>query len=607
MTESERQLSSILSEFARTLLTDFPIQAILDHLVQRIVEVLPVSAAGVTLISPTTAPHYIAASNDSALRFEELQAELGEGPCLASYRSGTSVSVQDLRTESRFTSFVPRGLEIGLAAVFAFPLRHGPDRFGALDLYRDTPGSLGQEEMVTAQILADVASAYLLNAKARADLQDSTDQFRERSFHDALTGLPNRMLLLERIQHAIVRNGRSDKVVAVIFADLDEFKRINDTHGHQVGDQLLIAVAARIGALLRPADTLARPSGDEFVVLCEDLDGMAQVEMVADRIVDALATPFDLPGLRVQVAGSVGIALAEGSCHDADQLLHTADLAMYQAKRKGGSRHQIIDLGAQRGVECDMSLRSALGGAVERKELRMEYQPIVSADNGRVGAVEALLRWDHPVRGAVPPGSIMPLAELSGHSDQIGRWALHRACLDGKDLGHLRGGDLLRVEVNVSPRQLMAPEFVEMVGDVLADTQLAPDRLVLEISEGVVMTDTTRALTALSGLKQLGVRLALDDFGTGYASFSCLKRFPVDIVKIDRSFVTDLVSDRPGHAITAKTIELAHLLDLAVVCQGVDTEDQFQAIVEMGGDFGQGDYFSGPKSCDALDLAAAGV
>lgn len=240
---NEKQLSSVLSEFARTLVTDFPIQAILDHLVQRIVDVLPITAAGVTLISPGTDPRYVAASDDSALRFEELQTELGEGPCVAAYHTGEAVVVPDLRDDPRFPNFAPRALEAGLVAVFTFPLRDGDAQLGALDLYRDTPGPLDAAAMAAAQTLADVAAAYLLNAQARVDLRDSSDRSLEMALHDALTGLPNRMLFIERLDHAVRRGRRSGKRAAVLFADLDRFKLVNDLYGHSVGDELLIGVA----------------------------------------------------------------------------------------------------------------------------------------------------------------------------------------------------------------------------------------------------------------------------------------------------------------------------------------------------------------------------
>lgn len=343
-TSSEQRLSEVLSEFARTMVTDFPIQAILDHLVKRIVDVLPISAAGVTLISPGADPRYVAASDESALRFEELQTEFGEGPCLIAYRTGSSFSVSDLRDDSRFPKFAPQALRAGLIAAFTFPLRSDGGPLGALDLYRDTPGPLDSASMYAAQTLADVAAAYLLNAQARAALQDSSERSLERSLHDALTGLPNRALLLERLGHAALRSSRSGLTSAVLFMDLDRFKQVNDLYGHAAGDELLVAVAQRLSAVLRPGDTLARISGDEFVILCEDLDQIHDVDTIATRIHLALKRPFVISGCEVEVTASIGIAFSSRSGHPSEQLLSDADAAMYEAKRAGGARHRLAAL-----------------------------------------------------------------------------------------------------------------------------------------------------------------------------------------------------------------------------------------------------------------------
>jgi diguanylate cyclase (GGDEF)-like protein len=597
MTRAERELSHVLSEFARTMLTDFPIQSILDHLVQRIVRVLPITGAGVTLIDPPLAPRYVAASSSASLAFEELQSELGEGPCLAAYRTREPVLVSDVRADKRFQVFGPRALEIGLRAVFTFPLRHGRECLGALDLYRDVPGPLTDHEAASAQTLADVTAAYLVNAQARADLQDSSDRSHERSVHDALTGLPNRILLLERMEHGIVRSGRSRKLVAVLFVDLDHFKEVNDAYGHQIGDDLLIGAAERMGGAVRPADTIARLSGDEFVVLCEDLDAVEQVEIVASRIVDTLGMPFTLGDAAIEISASVGIAFAGQTHHDAEQLLHAADLAMYQVKRKGGASYQIIDLLGKHRAESHADLRSALGKAEERGELRIEYQPIVRTEDGQVEGVEALLRWDHPVRGLIPPTTMVPLAEQSGQIIEIGRWVLEQACDDHRSGDHPEG---LMLSVNVSAYQLMAPDFVAMVEAILSDTDFDPSLLTLEITEGALVRDTQRAHIVLNELKELGLLLALDDFGTGYSSLSYLKRFPVDVVKIDQSFIVDVARDRSSRAIVSKTIELAHILDLDVVCEGVETKEQHRAVAALGSDFCQGFYFGRPASMLSL-------
>jgi diguanylate cyclase (GGDEF)-like protein len=601
---TERQLSDVLSEFARTMLTDFPIQGILDRLVGRIVEIMPITGAGVTLISESTSPHYVAASDSAALAYEKLQTSLDEGPCVIAYRTGKSVAIGDLRNEDRFPLFTPQARQAGLAAVFTFPLRHGDDPLGALDLYRDAPGYLSVEAMVVAQTLADVASAYLVNAQARANLLATSAQTQSLALHDALTGLPNRILLLERIEHALLSRRRSEKVVAVLFIDLDGFKRVNDRHGHQVGDDLLVAVAERLTAALRPGDTLARLSGDEFILVCENLDEEVQIQSIAGRVMDAIGLPFVLGNsIEVDLSASIGIAFA-GTGNDPEQLLHRADVAMYQVKRKGGAEHRIInELEHELSSNNDVLLRD-LGNAVERQELRLEYQPIVRAIDGRVTSVEALLRWDHPEMGLISPSTLIPLAELSGDIINIGRWVIERACVDRHRWEDKIGDETFVMGVNVSAHQLMAAGFVGMVEGVLAATHTRGEHLCLEITEGAFVQDAKLARKVLFRLKQLGVMVALDDFGTGYSSLSYLRQFPVDAIKIDQSFISDLMENSASHAIVSKTIELAHLLNLIVICEGVETLEQDLQVAALTSDFSQGFYFSHPLTADLLDLMA---
>ncbi|MEY2451814.1 MAG: hypothetical protein QOD92_1388 [Acidimicrobiaceae bacterium] len=598
---TEQQLSDVLSEFARTMVTDFPIQGILDHLVKRIVDVLPITAAGVTLIAPGADPRYVAASDESALRFEELQTELGDGPCLLAYRTGEAVAVADLRDEVRFPRFTPRAIEAGLVAVFTFPLRNGPEQLGALDLYRDTPGALDADTMRAAQTLADVAAAYLLNAQARADLNDASDRSHERALHDALTGLPNRLLLLERLDHAVLRGRRSGAAAAVLFADLDQFKVVNDEHGHSVGDELLVAVAQRLSATLRPGDTLARLSGDEFVILCEDLAGQAEVDAIAARVCAAIAAPFALSVGEVEITVSVGIAFSGRVDEFSEQLLHAADTAMYQAKRKGGASHQIVDLREQHITAQRAGLERDLHVAVARGELRTDYQPIVATADSRIIGVEALLRWDHPSRGSVPPTLLVPLAEQSQLITKIGRWVLAQACADRQRWQTLGQADELTMSINVSPHQLLSPGFVTIVASVLSETDTDPERVTLDITESVFVQDCERALVVLKELKDVGVKVALDDFGTGNSSFNYLTRYPIDIVKIDQGFVADLARDPGVHAIVTTVVELAHLLGKTVVAEGVETIEQHLLLAELGCDHCQGYYFAHPMAADDLD------
>ncbi|HWM22929.1 MAG TPA: EAL domain-containing protein [Ilumatobacteraceae bacterium] len=607
---NEDKLSDVLSEFARTVITDFPIQGILDHLVDRIVEVLPVTSAGVTLISPGTAPQYIAASDDSALRFEKLQSELGEGPCVAAYESGEAVAVPDVSADERFPVFAPAAVAAGLGAVFTFPLCRGNDRLGALDLYRDTPGALDSHDMAAAQTLADVAAAYLLNAYARDEARATTERFRYGALHDPLTGLANRSLLQERIVHLTNRSKRSHANTAILFVDLDRFKQVNDSHGHQVGDELLVAVARRLSGLVRMSDTLARFSGDEFVFLCEDMSSTADVVGLATRINEVLAEPFLLVGTKLVVSASVGIAFAGPGDDISDQLLVEADMAMYQAKRRGGAAHQVIDMREALRSNGEHTLEIDLRLALAHDELDVAYQPIVRSTDGLVTAVEALLRWIHPQRGAVPASWMVGVAERSELINEIGAWVLQRSCRDHGRWVESDSGSPIDLAVNISARQLVNPGFLSTVRAVLAQTNMDPTALILEVTENIYIEAGEPVMAVLAELRRLGIRIALDDFGCGYSSLNYLGRLPIDILKIDRSFIADIGVVPASTAIVEAVTNLAHVLNLTVVAEGVETQDQREAVCALGCDCSQGFFYGRPVTASAiaaqLDVSPAG-
>jgi diguanylate cyclase (GGDEF)-like protein len=338
------ELSGVLAEFAQTMVTDSPIQRILEQLVERIVEVMPVTAAGVTLIASDLQPRYIAGSDRLAMRYEKLQTQVSEAPCRVAFETGEAISVPDLRAEHRFPEFAPRALRAGLAAVFTFPLHHSAARLGALDLYRDTPGALSPGSMSAAQTLADVTAAYLINAQGRSDLQESADQSREAALHDPLTGLPNRVLMLEMLEHAFRGSRRSGHTSALLFIDLDRFKEVNDTYGHQIGDQLLIAAGDRVSHVLRPGDSVGRLSGDEFLVLCEGLEDQFQAELIAGRLRQELSRPFIVSGVTVAMTASIGVSVTSEGSDGAEELLRDADSAMYRNKRGGVGSFEVFDL-----------------------------------------------------------------------------------------------------------------------------------------------------------------------------------------------------------------------------------------------------------------------
>ncbi len=602
----QEKFAAVLSEFARTLGTDFPIQGILDHLVQRIIEVLPVTSAGVTLIAPGAKPRYLAGSDEAAMRYEGLQSELFQGPCLAAFESGDAVLVPDLCQDSRFPLFSPPAIAEGLRAVFTFPLRQDDIRLGALDLYRGTPGPLDADDLAAAQTLADVTAAYLTSVQGRVDAHAMADHYRQSASHDFLTGLPNRLLLTQRLEHASQRGQRSHSDAAVLFADLDRFKLVNDTYGHQVGDGLLVAVAERLSSLLRPGDTLARVAGDEFVILCEDLQDANYVEVLAGRIDQAFATPFDAAGVRVSITASVGIAFAGRGEQLTDELVGKADTAMYQAKRKGGACHQMIDLREVSRATEWRDLERDLRAAVANDELELHYQPLLRSVDGRVTGTEALIRWTHPRHGAVPPQKLVSIAEQSGLMNDIGAWVLERACRDQQSWQAQFPGQRLDMAVNVSATQLMTPRFLETVKSIFHRTGADPQGVILEVTEDIFIEDSERAGKVLADTRRMGLTVALDDFGTGYSSLNYMRRFPVDVIKIDQAFLVDLFEDPVGTVFLAAVTNLAHALGLRVTAEGVETRQQADEVAAVGCEFSQGFYFAHPMpASEMIELLSA--
>jgi diguanylate cyclase (GGDEF)-like protein len=607
----DRELARVLVAFARTLGTDFSIAQTLEHLVQQIVEALPVTGAGVMLLDSAGELHSMAASDETSEWIEALQNELQEGPCLAAYFSGVPIAICDVAADDRFPRYSSKAAEKGVGAVFSFPLKIDGQLLGALDLIRDAPGDLDEADRAAAATLTDVAAAYLFNAKLRSDARDSEQLLRHRSLHDPLTGLPNRTLLEERLEHAVARARGSDRMAAVLFADLDGFKAVNDRFGHHSGDQLLKVVASRLNGVLRPGDTLARLSGDEFVVLCEDLADQAQAEAVARRISRVLAKPFVIDGHALTVTASVGVAFSGLGSDIPKELLKDADQAMYAAKRGGGAQHHVVNRVVGRALDESLPRWDhILGGsgrglerALERDELSLVYQPIVDTRDGSLSAVEALLRWEHPAQGWVAAETIVGIAERTGLIVPIGKWALLRACEELQGWRRAHATDAVPdLTVNVSAHQVMGEGFPDTVSQVLRATGTDPANLYLEVTESVFLIDEPRAHAVLSELKGLGVGLALDDFGTGYSSLAYLKKFPFDIVKIDRSFVSDVGSDPSTRAIVGAIIGLSHALELLVVAEGVETPDQLDHIRGLGAERAQGHYFSQPMP--ANDLAA---
>jgi len=422
----------------------------------------------------------------------------------------------------------------------------------------------------------------------------------EQLLHDPLTRLPNRSVLLDRVAAALDRAGRGGPAVAVLFVDLDRFKVINDTLGHEVGDRLLTITAQRLRSAARAGELAARFGGDEFAVLCE-VAGEAEALAMGERIVQLLRGQCELAGRELVSTASVGIAVSHGGAHTTSELLRNADAAMYHAKALGSDRAELFDaeIGAAliRRFEIETDLRRVL----QRGELILHYQPEFSLSSGRIVAVEALLRWEHPQRGPVPPSEFVPVAEQTGMIVPIGSWVLHAACKQAAAWKAMRGATPI-MRVNLSARQLIEPGLLEEVTSSLAEAGLQPEDLCLEITESLLMHDVDHADVVLQKIRDHGVAVALDDFGTGYSSLDYLRRLEVDLLKIDRSFMSDLTA-RPGdRVIVDGIIGMARALGLAVTAEGVETPGQLTRLRELGCDAAQGFLLAEPAPAHEVDL-----
>ncbi len=444
----------------------------------------------------------------------------------------------------------------------------------------------------------------VLNTRDVSERKAFEEQLARQAFRDPVTGLANRALFKDRVEHALERQVRDDHPVSVLFMDLDDFKTINDSLGHDAGDRMLGEVAERLRRCLRAADTAARLGGDEFAILLEDVgEGLGAAD-VAARILETLEAPFHLGSKEVLVRASIGIAIAgqHNVPADAQELMRNADVAMYMAKESGKNRYQVFEPAMHRTALRRLELKADLRRAIDAEEFTLYYQPVIELESGEINGFEALLRWQHPERGLVPPTDFIPLAEETGLIVPIGRWVLQEATRQGKQIQERYPTDPpLHIAVNLSARQLQRPEIVAEVADALARSGLSPDSLILEITESIMMQDFDLSLQRLGELKEIGVKLAVDDFGIGYSSLNYIQRFPVDILKVDKSFIDGVNSDERRSALTATIIRLAEDLDLRPVAEGIERADQLERLLQLHCDLGQGYYFARPMPPDGVD------
>lgn len=429
------------------------------------------------------------------------------------------------------------------------------------------------------------------------------EQLLHDAMHDSLTGLPNRALFVDRLTQAIARTQRREGYeFAILFMDMDRFKVVNDSLGHMMGDQLLVGMAKRLANCLRPADTVARLGGDEFVILLEDIRTATDATLFADRIQKALKGAFGLEGREVFTTASIGIALSALGYERPEDMLRDADIAMYRAKSMGKARSAVFDRAMHSSAVALLELETELRRAVERMDFRMAYQPIVSLETRRIAGFEALIRWTHPQQGEIPPSKFIPLAEETGLIVPIGLWTLRESCRQLRAWqGLVRRSPPLTMSVNLSGIQLLQPELIMQVDLMVRENGLDGNSLKLEITESAIMEHAQYALDMLKQLKAQRVRLALDDFGTGYSSMSYLRRYPIDTVKIDQSFVAKINTDEESLEIVRSIVTMAHNLKMDVVAEGVETKDQLEKLRTLNCEYGQGFYFSRPVERDAAE------
>ena len=469
---------------------------------------------------------------------------------------------------------------------------------------RNGAGDWRQVELIATNLLHDTAvQGIVVTVRDITERKAFEQQLTQQAFYDPLTGLPNRVLFRDRLEQALVRAGRRKDAVGLLFLDLDKFKLVNDSLGHQAGDKLLTEAAARLRACVRAQDTVARLSGDEFVIVLELLAGEEDALTVAKAIAHQFTCPFMLEGREIVVTASMGIAISDAGREHAESLVRDADVAMYRAKSSGRGQHVMFDPSMHTDSLARLELENELRHALDRNELRVYYQPIVRMASGDFSEVEALVRWQHPTRGLVSPGEFIPLAEDTGLIIPLGMWVLEEACRQVA-VWHAQFPTKppLTLSVNLSPRQFQQHSLVADVAAALGDSGLPASCLKLEITESVILQDAEATIRTLWELKDLGLQLAVDDFGTGYSSLSYLKRLPLDVLKIDRSFVSGLGHSQEDTAIIHAIMAMAKSLNLKVTGEGIETAEQAAMLSDWGCDRGQGYLFSKP-----LDSQAAGA
>ena len=469
------------------------------------------------------------------------------------------------------------------------------DSYSNIFINRRKDGSLFYEEQTITPIKdhAGKITHFVSTGKDISERIQVQERLQHMAHHDALTDLPNRNLFLDRLQQSLTRARWHDRLVAVMFLDLDRFKNINDTLGHTVGDQLLLQLSERLSNSVRDGDTIGRFGGDEFAILLDDINSDSHISLLAEKLLDTLKKPFKINKHELFVTASIGISIFPNDGEDSDTLLRNADVAMYRAKDLGKNNYQFYsdDLSAR--IFERMTLESHLRHALERNEFVLYYQPQIDTRTQKIMGVEALLRWKHPEFGLVTPNNIVPLMEETGLIEKVGHWALETACRQARKW-HDAGWTYLHLSVNISSRQFNDPDFISLVHDIISTTGINPEYLELELTESMLIRNASATINALNTLSSLGVRFAIDDFGTGYSSLSYLRRFPIDTIKIDRSFIHDVTDNPDDAAIASAIIVMGQNLSLNVIAEGVENQQQLEFLSSRNCHYLQGNLFSRP-------------
>ena len=487
---------------------------------------------------------------------------------------------------------------IGNRVSAMLPLVAKREAIGLVELTSADHVTFDERRLGLAQTMANEAAMALENARLY-------ERVRHQAFHDPLTRLANRSLFRDRLDHALARSTRGLRTVSVLFVDLDDFKTINDTHGHTVGDALLVAAGERLLSVVRPGDTVARLGGDEFAVLLEDVEDNRDAIAPAERILAAFSVPFQIAGNELFIGGSIGIAMGAAGEKSADELLRNADFAMYQAKSMGKARYALFEARMRDAAVERGELARLLRRALDRDELVLHYQPIIDLRSGEVRGLEALIRWQQPDRGLLMPGSFIDIAEETGLIVPIGRWVLREACRQARAWQERFPSEPpLSISVNLSARQFTDPRLVSDIAAAIHDSGIPPTSLVLEITESLLVRETDGTISKLRAIRAMGVRLAIDDFGTGYSSLSYLQRFPLDVLKIDRAF-TDAVGNAEGSALVRSIVDIGRSLHLSTVAEGIERPEQPAQLLALQCDLGQGFLMNRPQDAGAIEAFLA--